>query len=95
MKELKPGQLVRSLAGRDKGKHYLVLRELDSIYVLVVDGRNRPLARPKKKNKIHLQHYERRADLGESLDIEKLDDSRVIRHLKELTPVIGPPEKEV
>ena len=25
MEDLKPGQLVRSRAGRDKGKHYLVI----------------------------------------------------------------------
>ncbi len=95
MVELRPGQLVRSMAGRDKGKHYLVLRELDSVYVLLVDGRSRPVNRPKKKNKAHLQHYERRADLGVPLDLEKLNDSRVIRFLKELTPVSVSPEEEV
>ena len=95
MVELKPGQLVRSLAGRDKGKHYLVFRELDSVYVLLVDGRSRPVDRPKKKNRTHLQHYERRADLGVPLDLEKLNDSQVIRLLKELMPVIVSPEEEV
>lgn len=95
MVELKPGQLVRSLAGRDKGKHYLVLRELDPVYVMLVDGRNRPVSRPKKKNKAHLQHYERRADFGGPHEIETLNDSQVIRFLKELTPVIVSPDEEV
>jgi ribosomal protein L14E/L6E/L27E len=95
MVEIKPGQLVRSLAGRDKGKHYLVLQEIDPVYVLLVDGRNRPVNRPKKKNKAHLQHYERRADLGEPLETEKLNDNQVIRFLKELMPVVSPPEEEV
>lgn len=95
MVELKPGQLVRSLAGRDKGKHYLVLGELDKSYVLLVDGRSRPVARPKKKNKAHLQYYERRADLGESPESGGLQDSRVIRLIKDLAPETGTSQEEV
>ncbi|MCJ7806153.1 MAG: KOW domain-containing RNA-binding protein [Clostridia bacterium] len=95
MVELKPGQLVRSLAGRDKGKHYLVLRETSPVYVLLVDGRSRPVDRPKKKNKAHLQHYERKADLGEPPEVDTLNDSQVIRCLKELIPLIEAPAEEV
>jgi len=95
MVELKPGQLVRSLAGRDKGKHYLVLRELDQRTVLLVDGRSRPLSRPKKKNKAHLQHYERRVELGEPSAVENFSDSQVIRLIKDLSPVGGVTEEEV
>jgi ribosomal protein L14E/L6E/L27E len=95
MVELKPGQLVRSLAGRDKGKHYLVFRELDNNYVLLVDGRSRSVARPKKKNIAHLQRYERRADLGETFNADQLTDSQVIRFIKELAPVSAVIEEEV
>ncbi len=95
MVELKPGQLVRSVAGRDKGKHYLVLREIDQRTVLLVDGYCRPLEKPKKKNKAHLQRYDRRADLGGPDGADKLRDSRIIRLIKELTPVEGAPEEEV
>jgi len=95
MVELKPGQLVRSLAGRDKGKHYLVFRELDQNNVLLVNGRSRPLSRPKKKNKAHLQHYERRAELGEPPDAENISDSHIIRALKDLMPAGGVSEEEV
>ncbi len=95
MMELQPGQLVRSLAGRDKGKHYLVLRELDHKHVLLVDGRIRSVNRPKKKNKAHLQHYERRAQPGEPFDSERINDNQVIEFLKQLEPKSGDPEKEV
>ncbi len=95
MVELKPGQLVRSLAGRDRGKHYLVLREVDQRTVLLVDGYSRPLSKPKKKNKAHLQHYDRKADLGERDGAEKFCDSRVIRLIKEMAPVEGTPDEEV
>lgn len=48
------GFLAYSLAGHDKGSIYLIIDETeDSVYVS--DGRLRPLERPKKKNKKHIQ----------------------------------------
>lgn len=91
MTEIKTGQLVRSLAGRDKGKHYLVLQTIDHRYALVVDGRTRTLDRPKKKNIVHLQHYERWADFKELIDREQLTDSQIIKFLKDLAPAAGVP----
>ncbi len=84
MEEFRPGQLVRSLAGRDKGEHYLVIKVLGPRQVLLANGRSRTLNRLKKKNIIHLQRYARRADLEELLHAQKLTDSHVIRFLKEL-----------
>ncbi|WP_083428183.1 KOW domain-containing RNA-binding protein [Murdochiella vaginalis] len=52
-----PGQVVRSKAGHDKGKVFLVLDRCDAKHVHVVDGRTRTLAHPKKKRVIHLQPY--------------------------------------
>lgn len=48
------GQLVRSLAGRDKGQYYIVLDQADG-FLLVADGRKRPVSAPKCKNPLHLQ----------------------------------------
>jgi ribosomal protein L14E/L6E/L27E len=50
------GQLVKSLAGRDKDQHYLVVGFAEN-RVLLSDGRCRPLNRVKKKNSKHLQPY--------------------------------------
>lgn len=86
MEELKVGQLVRSLAGRDKGEHYLVLEVLNPREVLVVNGHNRTLDRPKKKNTLHLQRYDRAANLEPEISAQTLTDSRIIRFLKELAP---------
>ena len=48
------GRLVRSKAGRDKGRYYLVLaRAADILYL--ADGRKRGIANPKKKNIRHVQ----------------------------------------
>lgn len=51
---LRPGQMVESIAGRDRGKHYLVLRQVDERFCLVVNGRDRTIAKPKSKNRRHL-----------------------------------------
>lgn len=49
-----PGQIVRSRAGRDKGKHFIVLKTGPHPFVYVADGMNRRVERPKKKNEKHL-----------------------------------------
>ncbi|MFY9258659.1 MAG: KOW domain-containing RNA-binding protein [Dethiobacteria bacterium] len=86
MEELRPGQLVRSRAGRDKGRHYLVIRVISPREVLLSDGRRRPLSRPKKKNVAHLQPYSRRVEIEELVNSQKLTDSQVIKYLCELAP---------
>ncbi|MDO4267473.1 MAG: hypothetical protein Q4C73_03285 [Eubacteriales bacterium] len=49
-----PGCPARSLSGHDKGQYYVILA-CEGEYVLVSDGRRRPAARPKRKNKKHIQ----------------------------------------
>jgi len=53
--DLQPGQLVRSIAGRDKGRWLLIKRGIDDKFVEVIDGRMRSFKKPKKKNRKHLQ----------------------------------------
>ncbi len=54
IKQLQVGQLVRSLAGHDKGQYYLVLRA-QGAKVWLVDGYKRLPANAKAKNPCHLQ----------------------------------------
>jgi ribosomal protein L14E/L6E/L27E len=61
-RELKKGQLVKSRAGRDKDKSYLVLK-WDHEFVYVVDGNIRRLQNPKKKNVRHLWYTDKVADI--------------------------------
>lgn len=51
------GQVVKSRAGRDKGRILLVLEIFDKEYVLVVDGDLRKIDNPKKKKVKHLTVY--------------------------------------
>jgi len=50
-----PGQVVRVLRGRDRGKYAIVVKVIDERYVLIADGDKRKFDRPKKKNVLHLQ----------------------------------------
>jgi len=52
--EVKVGQVVESIAGRDKGFHMIVYGIIDNEYVTVVDGRHRRVENPKKKKLKHL-----------------------------------------
>ncbi len=48
------GQVVKSRAGRDKGRIFLILEIVDNQFVYVVDGDLRKLDSPKKKKMKHL-----------------------------------------
>lgn len=52
---ISPGRLVQSTAGRDSGKFYIILDQVDDTIVRVVDGEGRKVALPKKKNIKHLR----------------------------------------
>ena len=48
------GGIVRSRAGRDRGRAFVILEILDEQYVLLADGKLRTIERPKKKKRKHL-----------------------------------------
>lgn len=54
--ELKVGFIVKSKAGHDKGD-LLVIAGFEDNKVLLCDGRQRPLERPKKKNLKHIEYF--------------------------------------
>ena len=47
-------EFAKSLSGHDKNEHYFVLYKEDAYYFLV-NGTNRPIEKPKKKNEKHIQ----------------------------------------
>ncbi len=51
------GAIVESVAGRDKGKHFIVLEIVNEKFVIVVDGVLRTIANPKMKNIKHLKDH--------------------------------------
>lgn len=54
---LSVGQVVKSRAGRDKGRIFLILSIIDKDYVSLVDGDLRKFDKPKKKKVKHLIVY--------------------------------------
>ncbi len=53
-KDIMVGQYVRSKAGRDKDRIFVVTEVVDEKYVLIADGDLRRIEKPKKKKIRHL-----------------------------------------
>ena len=51
--EIRKSNIVRSAAGRDSGKLFLVL-EAEGEYLLLADGKGRKLESPKRKKRRHV-----------------------------------------
>lgn len=55
------GWMAASLAGHDKQKIYIIIEETEDAVVLA-DGEIRPLSKPKKKKKKHIQVIKKSMD---------------------------------
>lgn len=53
-----PGGLVKSLAGHDKDRYFIILAESKE-YVTLADGKYRAVEKPKQKKKKHVQAVKR------------------------------------
>jgi len=82
--DIKIGQIVKSKAGRDKDRVFIVCEILDEQFVLVCDGDLRKLSSLKKKKVKHLMIYNTvLTEFAEKLQgNENLDDAYVRRILK-------------
>jgi ribosomal protein L14E/L6E/L27E len=56
--EVRIGQLVSSLQGRDSGLFYLVVQIENESRVRIADGEGRKAEKPKSKNIKHLKFYD-------------------------------------
>ena len=75
---LVPGDLVTSLRGRDRGTVSLVWGILGRQRVAIVDGALHPLARPKAKNRRHLQAMGHATDLAHRIALgQPLSDGEI------------------
>ena len=76
--KIKVGQVVKSKAGRDAGRIFLVFKVIDDEYLYLVDGSLRKLDNPKKKKVKHLMIYNDIVDLN----VEHLNDSYLRKALQ-------------
>lgn len=79
----RPGCLAKSLAGRDKGRLYVMIRDAGE-YVILTDGDIRTVTRPKRKNKKHVQlQYPQDETLEHKLErSETVSDEEIVKVLK-------------
>ena len=70
--EVQRGQIMRSLAGHDKGDLQVVLKT-EGVFAYMADGKRRKLEAPKKKKLMHM------APTGTVLGEESLSTNRQIR----------------
>jgi ribosomal protein L14E/L6E/L27E len=68
------GMFAVSMAGHDKGRMYLIVKEEDG-YVFLADGETRTIENPKKKKRKHIQPV--KAGMDEVL-AEKLKNRQTI-----------------
>jgi ribosomal protein L14E/L6E/L27E len=79
--ELKKGLIVKSLKGHDKGD-LLMIADFDEKRVLLVDGKQRKLIKPKNKNLKHIELTDF------EVDIKAVDTDRKLR--KTLNKIANP-----
>lgn len=48
------GSIVKSLSGHDSGLVFMVMEEESEGYVIIANGRQRPVEKPKRKNVKHV-----------------------------------------
>ncbi|SCZ81908.1 KOW domain-containing RNA-binding protein [Acidaminobacter hydrogenoformans] len=88
-KELAVGQFVKSKAGRDRDRVFLILDIVDDNFVLLVDGNLRKVDSPKLKKVRHLVKINQISTaFADTLkDGKKPDDSLVRREIDKLQQV--------
>jgi ribosomal protein L14E/L6E/L27E len=65
------GRIAISRSGHDKGVLYVITGVVDDKFVLVADGENRPLSRPKRKNICHLSVTNHRTAATSDIETKK------------------------
>ena len=80
--EFGKGMIVISRAGHDKGSFLAVVGTEDG-RVLVADGKERPIAKPKRKNPKHLAMTRKTVDIG------GMTDKALRKALREASGTVG------
>jgi ribosomal protein L14E/L6E/L27E len=80
------GQFVKSKAGRDKDKIFIVIDKVDENYLLLVDGDLRKAEKPKKKKIKHIAKINLVSDEIQSKLVEqkKITNTMVRREIEKL-----------
>lgn len=86
MEDISLGHIVHSIAGRDKGRYFIVVGLIDHNYVLIADGDLRKINNPKKKKVKHLVFHETIAEDIRNMILEnkRIADSDLRKNLQSM-----------
>ena len=86
---LEKGQLVKSIAGNDKGEYFLIYEVIDDDHVRIVNGKTRRLEKPKLKKIKHLKKLNKISDIIETIDQRDLQsqNKKITRQISDLLDV--------
>lgn len=84
--DIKVGQVVRSVKGRDKDKVFIVVGIVDDQHVLISDGDLRRIDKPKKKKLKHLVAFSAVSDEIKEriINQKKINNAFIRRELERL-----------
>ena len=92
--EVTRSDIVRSTAGRDKGKLFFVL-DTDGEFLLLADGKTRRLENPKRKKRKHTEFVERNdCRVAEKLRSEEKVTNSELRRTLAVFDEDGNPDQE-
>lgn len=81
------GQVVKSKAGRDKNRFFVVLEVLDDKYLHLIDGDLRKIRSPKRKKVMHIAPTSKVVNLNPKS--KTVNDSYIRKELAHLTGTVG------
>jgi len=85
-KDFQVGQFIRSKAGRDKDRIFIIIDKIDENYLLLVDGDLRKVESPKKKKIKHIASVDLASDdiKTKLLDGKKVTNLMIRREIEKL-----------
>lgn len=75
------GSLVKASQGREKNEFFLITEKSEN-YVSLVNGKQRPIQNPKRKNIKHIS-FIRKSDLGHYILDKSITNAQIIKYLKD------------
>lgn len=81
-------EFAKSLSGHDKNQYYLVL-EKEAEFFLLVNGTNRTLDKPKKKNEKHVQIIKKLPEAIEEILATEQSNLTIKKAIKEYEKLVN------
>lgn len=81
-------EFAKSLSGHDKNQYYFVL-EKEADFLMLVNGANRSLEKPKKKNEKHVQIIKKLPSAVEEILAVELSNLTIKKAIKEYEKIVN------